>query len=83
MTKRRSPRPLPLPELPVLDVASPPSTLTLRACVRAAEVSARAGRSSVLLLGLLSLLSLSRCPGRPKGRGAGPSTSAPDALSGT
>lgn len=36
--------------LPVLDVASPPSTLTLRACLRAAEVAARAGRGCVLLL---------------------------------
>lgn len=36
--------------LPVLDVASPPSTLTLRACLRVAEVAARAGRSCVLLL---------------------------------
>lgn len=47
-----SPPPLSPPSwgLPVLDVASPPSTLTLRACLRVAEVAARAGRSCVLLL---------------------------------
>lgn len=51
MTERRSSPPISPPlELPVLDVASPPSSLTLRACVRAAEVAARAGRSSALLL---------------------------------
>lgn len=61
-------------------MASPPSTLTLRACVRAAEVAARASRSSaLLLLGLLSLPSRSRCLGRPSGPGARPSSSAPDA----
>lgn len=51
---RRFSPPLPLTpphsKLPVLDVASPPSTLSLRACLRAAEVAARAGRTSALLL---------------------------------
>lgn len=48
--------------LPVLDVAPPPSTLTLRACLRAAEVAARAGRSCALLL--LVLLWPRSLPGR-------------------
>lgn len=81
MTERRSPRLSPARwELPVLDVASPPSTLTLRPCLRAAEVAARAGQSSaLLLLVLLSPLSLSGCPGPRSRGGAGHSTSAPDA----
>lgn len=73
--------------LPVLDVASPPSTLTLRACLRVAEVAARAGRSCVLLLLVLWPPSLSgrlrsrsrrgaraRVPAlrKPKQLGAGP-----------
>lgn len=67
----------PPPELPVPDVASPPSTLTLRACVRAAEVAARS--SALLLLGLLPPLSLSGFLGLRSRPGARPSTSAPDA----
>ena len=51
MTERRFSTPPPARlELPVPDVASPPSTLTLRAYLRAAEVAARAGRSSGLLI---------------------------------
>lgn len=57
--------------LPVLDVASPPSTLTLRACLRAAEVAARAGRSSALpLLVVPWPPSPSGCLGRRSRRGA-------------
>jgi hypothetical protein len=71
-----SPRLLPPPsELPVLDVASPPSTLTLRACLRVAEVAARAGRGCALLpLVLLWPPSLSGSLGLRSSPGAGRST---------